>query len=79
VLAAGVALGSWVGPLLGGGEGDLRLAGVNSVVVQSGDTLWSIASSLAGNADVRAVVYRIRQLNALEGADLIPGQVLVLP
>jgi nucleoid-associated protein YgaU len=79
VLAAGVALGSWVGPLLGGGEGDLRLAGVNSVVVQSGDTLWSIASSLAGDADVRAVVYRIQQLNALEDADLIPGQVLVLP
>jgi nucleoid-associated protein YgaU len=79
VLAAGVALGSWVGPLLGGGEGDLRLAGVNSVVVQSGDTLWSIASSLAGDADVRAVVYRIQQLNALEGADLVPGQVLVLP
>jgi nucleoid-associated protein YgaU len=78
VLAAGVAFGSWVGPLLGG-EGDLRLAGVNSVVVQSGDTLWSIASSLAGDADVRAVVYRIQQLNALEGADLVPGQVLVLP
>jgi nucleoid-associated protein YgaU len=78
-LAAGVALGSWVGPLLSGGGGDLRLAGVNSVVVQSGDTLWSIASSLDGDADVRAVVYRIQQLNALEGADLVPGQVLVLP
>lgn len=77
-LAGGVALGSWVGPLLSG-EGDLRLAGVNSVVVQSGDTLWSIASSLDGDTDVRAVVYRIRQLNALERADLTPGQVLLLP
>jgi nucleoid-associated protein YgaU len=78
-LAAGVALGSWIVPLLGGGEGDLRLAGGSSVVVQSGDTLWSIARSLDGDADVRAVVYRIKQLNELEGADLVPGQVLVLP
>jgi nucleoid-associated protein YgaU len=52
---------------------------VNSVVVQPGDTLWSIASSLDGDTDVRAVVYRIRQLNALERADLTPGQVLLLP
>ena len=46
-LAGGVALGSWIAPLLSGdGGGDLRLAGVSSVVVQPGDTLWSIASSL---------------------------------
>jgi hypothetical protein len=75
-----VALGSWLGPLLSsGGGGHLRLAGVSSVVVQPGDTLWSIASPVARGTDVRAVVDRIRQLNGLQSADLVPGQVLQLP
>jgi nucleoid-associated protein YgaU len=78
-LASGVAIGSWLGPLIAGGDGDLRLAGVQSVVVQPGDTLWSIAADAAGTADVRAVVDRIQELNNLQGAVLIPGQVLELP
>lgn len=79
-LAAGVALGSWLGPFLSGGAGgDLRLAGQSSVTVESGDTLWSIASSVAGSSDVRTVIDRIRQLNGLHSADLVPGQVLQLP
>jgi len=78
-LAAGVALGSWLGPLLAGGGDDLRLAGVQSVVVQPGDTLWSIAAEVAGSGDVRDVVDRIQELNGIQGAVLIPGQVLELP
>jgi nucleoid-associated protein YgaU len=78
-LAAGVALGSWLGPLLAGGNGELRLAGESSVIVQSGDTLWSIATSLDGEGDVRALVDEIQRLNGLTGADLVPGQVLQLP
>jgi nucleoid-associated protein YgaU len=78
MVASGVALGSWLGPLLHGGD-DLRLAGVNSVVVQPGETLWSIAGSLGGDDDVRAVVDEIQELNGLEGSALVPGQVLVLP
>jgi nucleoid-associated protein YgaU len=79
-LASGVAVGSWLAPLLsGGGEGDLRLAGVESVVVQPGDTLWSIATSLDGDGDVRAVVDEIQELNGLNGAALVPGQTLLLP
>jgi Tfp pilus assembly protein FimV len=77
-LAAAVALGSWLGPLLGGGA-HLRLAGGSSVVVQSGDTLWSIASSLAGDGDVRPLIDEIQRLNDLEGGALVPGQVLELP
>jgi nucleoid-associated protein YgaU len=80
VLAAGVALGSWLGPLVtGDGADGLRLAGESSVVVESGDTLWSIASSVAGGQDVREVVAQIRRLNELDSADLMPGQVLQLP
>jgi nucleoid-associated protein YgaU len=77
-LAAGVALGSWLAPLLSGGGG-LQLAGESSVVVQDGDTLWSIATSMAGDADVRVVVDEIQRLNHLDGTALVPGQVLQLP
>jgi hypothetical protein len=79
-LAGGVAVGSWVAPLLSGaGGGDLRLAGVSSVVVQPGDTLWSIASSVDDERDVREVIDEIQELNDLAGVDLVPGQVLQLP
>ena len=78
-LAAGVALGSWLGPLVAGDAGGLRLAGESSVVVQPGDTLWSIASELDGGGDVRALVDDIQALNGLHGAELVPGQTLLLP
>lgn len=78
-LAVGVALGSWLAPAISGGDGDLRLAGVQSVVVKPGDTLWSIAADAAGSDDVRAVVDRIQALNGLSDAVIVPGQVLELP
>ncbi|SOE03734.1 LysM peptidoglycan-binding domain-containing protein [Blastococcus haudaquaticus] len=78
-LAVAVGVGSWLGPMLGGDGGDLRLAGVSTVVVQPGDTLWSIASSLAGEGDVRVLVDEIQHLNDLASTDLVPGQTLRLP
>ena len=78
VLVGSLGLATAAG-LLDGGSGDLRLAGESSVVVESGDTLWSIATAVAGTDDVRVVVDRIRQLNGLQSADLVPGQVLRLP
>jgi Tfp pilus assembly protein FimV len=79
-LALGVGLGSWLGPLVaGGGADDLRLTGVSTVTVEPGDTLWSVASSVAGDRDVRAVVDEIQQLNRLDGTELQAGQILQLP
>jgi LysM repeat protein len=50
------------------------------VVVERGDTVWSIADRLTGpDQDVRAVVDAIEVLNDLEGAVVVPGQVLRLP
>lgn len=50
-----------------------------SVVVEPGDSVWSIAESLAGGDDVRPVVDAIVAANG--GADLVVGErlVLVLP
>lgn len=63
-----------------GGGGELELAGGSSVVVRAGDTVWSIAATVAGpGEDVRAVVDAIEQLNDLEGSVVVPGQVLEVP
>lgn len=78
-LASGVALGSWLGPFVTGHGGGLQLAGESTVVVRAGDTLWSIAAAVGGAGDVRAVVDEIQALNGLRGAELVPGQTLLLP
>lgn len=75
-LAAGALLASWWG---GGADGSLRLVSDNSVVVRPGDTLWSLAASVAGGDDVRDVVARIQEVNHLHGTALHPGDVLRLP
>jgi nucleoid-associated protein YgaU len=64
---------------LGEGGGGLQLAGSSTVVVQSGDTLWSLAERLAPEEDPRAVVDAILDLNGLDSVALEPGQVLQLP
>lgn len=48
-----------------------------SVVVQPGDTLWSIAASVAPDTDVRITVDRLVALNG--SASLVAGQVLAIP
>jgi nucleoid-associated protein YgaU len=79
VAALAVLVGVWLGSVVGGGEGELVLVSDSNVVVQQGDTLWSIARSVAGGQDVRIVVDEIQQLNGLDGSTLQPGQVLRLP
>ncbi len=77
---AAVALAVLVLSAVLGGGGDLELAGGSSVVVRPGDTVWSIATEVAGQGeDVRAVVDAIERLNDLEGATVVPGQVLEVP
>lgn len=64
----------------GGPEGaSLALAGESSVVVQPGDTLWSIAGDIAPQADVRGVVDALQAANDLDGPLLVPGQILLVP
>ncbi|MFD1149091.1 LysM peptidoglycan-binding domain-containing protein [Saccharothrix hoggarensis] len=51
----------------------------NVVHVQVGETLWDVAERSAPASDPEAVVSRIRELNALPGSDVTPGQSLVVP
>ena len=49
------------------------------VVVQPGDTLWSIAEAAADGADPRAVVDAIATRNGIDAGAVVPGQSLVIP
>ena len=51
----------------------------STVTVSFGDTLWSIAESVAPEADPRDVVDAIVRLNALDGVSLEAGQSLAIP
>jgi hypothetical protein len=64
---------------LGRSDGGLELAGSATVVVQPGDTLWSLAEELAPQQDPRAVVDAIVAANGLDGVSVQAGQVLQLP
>jgi nucleoid-associated protein YgaU len=50
-----------------------------TIVVQPGDTLWSIASKHYPADDVRVRVDDIEQANGLQGPTIQVGQRLVLP
>jgi hypothetical protein len=50
-----------------------------TVMISEGDTLWGIASEIAPDGDVRAMVDRIERLNALDSALVQVGQRLQVP
>lgn len=52
-----------------------------SIRVQTGDTLWSLAAKCTDESrDIREVVYEIKQLNQINDAgDLMPGATLKIP
>lgn len=76
-----VAVAVLVGPAVGGSSPgpELELAGRATVTVHSGDTLWSIARTVAPGSDPREVVDALQDVNGIDGASLVPGQVLLLP
>ena len=51
----------------------------STVVVQSGDTLWSIAANHYPSDDVRVRVEDIERANGLQGPSIEVGQTLRLP
>jgi LysM repeat protein len=58
---------------------DLLATPTVTVTVQPGQSLWSIAGSLAPDRDARDVVADIVQLNNLSAGPVIPGQQLFVP
>ena len=54
-------------------------AGYVKVVVAPGETLWSLASLVAGSGDVSGVVDQIVTANGLSSSDIRAGQKLWVP
>jgi hypothetical protein len=52
---------------------------LRSVVVQPGQSLWSIATQYEPASDPRGVIQEIIDLNALSGTSVQPGKHLLLP
>lgn len=67
------------------GDADAHAAGTHSaeqrsVIVEKGDTLWSIANEhITNERNVREYIYEIKQMNGLKDASLRVGQKLLLP
>ena len=77
LLAAALLVADLVSGLLAGDEpAPVRPVAEVSVVVQPGDTVWSLATELAAGEDPRPVVDAIAEANG--GAALQPGQRLLL-
>lgn len=55
-------------------------AGEQVIVVQSGDTLWSIAKQYIDESDdVRYMIFKIQSRNVLQSSHIVPGQKLIIP
>ena len=73
-VAAALVVTAWLSAPTAHAAG--RSAVPGSVVVRSGDTLWTIAGRIAPDRDTWAEVATLRQINHLTGVDLAVGQVL---
>jgi len=78
-IAIGLTIAAVTVTVVQASGGGLELAGASTVVVQPGDTLWSIALAASPAEDPRGVVDAIVDLNHLDDVGLLPGQVLELP
>ncbi len=82
ILAAVIGFIALVAPSISSqAQASLDQAGNRSqlIVVSPGETLWTIASRVNPEADPRAVIEEIKNLNVLEGSSLYAGQILRIP
>ena len=82
LVALPIVIGAMVFALNGGGAaatGEQTHVTFHYVTVQSGDSLWSVASRIAPNADPRDVIADLVNLNGLSSAVVTPGQQLAIP
>ncbi|MGA7149003.1 MAG: LysM peptidoglycan-binding domain-containing protein [Microbacterium sp.] len=78
VIALSVAMVSG-GSALASRDAGATAESFTAVTVASGETLWSIAQSVAPHADPRDVVDAIVRLNTLDGVMVQAGQTLSIP
>lgn len=49
------------------------------IKVDSGDTLWGVATEIDSDQEIRVLISQIAELNDLDSSELQPGQVLYVP
>ncbi|MFK0242041.1 LysM peptidoglycan-binding domain-containing protein [Microbacterium sp. NPDC090281] len=78
-LAVGIAFAALSGGSAIASGADTAAVSVETVTVMPGDTLWSIATGVAPDADPRDVIGEISRMNLLRGGELQIGQTLAIP
>lgn len=64
----------------GSAEADMPAPEPIEYVVEPGDTMWEIASAVAGpEQDVRRLVRDISVLSGVDAGSIFPGQILLIP
>jgi len=80
--AAPLVIAAFVFALNGGGA-TATLGGsevpFHYMTVDSGESLWQLAETIAPGADPRDVIEQLMQLNRLESSEVFPGQQLAIP
>jgi hypothetical protein len=85
IAAAALVSLLWVGLATGAGASshhqpaNAGYRGMIRIVVQPGQTLWSIASAAEPAADPRIVIQQIIEANALGGSSIHTGELLWVP
>ncbi len=74
-----LVLGLVLTVLNGGGAVAGSTAAPVTVTVEAGQSLWSLAEELAPGAPTGDVVADLVAVNSLTGAEVVPGQVLIVP
>jgi cell division protein YceG involved in septum cleavage len=70
----------WVGTRVANATSNPAAFSEHTYAVRNGDTLRSVANrAYAGNHDTRRLVFLIERRNHLAGADIRPGEKLILP
>lgn len=50
-----------------------------SIVVQSGDTLWSIAERYGNNSNIRKYIYNVKKINNMDSSILYENTAILIP
>ena len=80
LLLAVTALALLLPPAAAGGDPSPATRDVAvRVTVDPGQTLWQMALSVAPEADPRATIARIKEMNGLSSSAIDAGQVLLVP
>ena len=79
LIAGALALAATLGATQAVASSEASGAEFGYVVVQPGESLWSVATQLDSSSDPRDIIAEIVRLNQLVGSDVLAGQPIAVP